>query len=30
MLATLNGLKKINSPDAIARKRGKTVEEITG
>ena len=30
MLATLNGLQKINSPDAIARKRGKTVEEITG
>lgn len=30
MLATLNGLKRISSPEAIARKRGKTVEEITG
>jgi small subunit ribosomal protein S5 len=30
MLATLNGLKRINSPESIARKRGKTVEEITG
>jgi small subunit ribosomal protein S5 len=30
MRATLNGLKRINSPEKVARKRGKTVEEITG
>lgn len=30
MLATLNGLQNIHSPEAIARKRGKTVKEITG
>lgn len=30
MLATIDGLQRINSPGAIARKRGKTVEEITG
>lgn len=28
--ATLNGLSQIKSPDAIAAKRGKTVEEIVG
>jgi len=28
--ATLNGLSQIKSPDDIAAKRGKTVEEITG
>ena len=30
MLATINGLANIASPESIARKRGKTVEEITG
>ena len=30
MLATLDGLRRINSPESIARKRGKTVEEVTG
>ena len=30
MLATLNGLQSISSPEAIAAKRGKTVEQITG
>lgn len=29
MLATLNGLQRINSPERVARKRGKTVEEVT-
>ena len=28
--ATLNGLKKMNTPSEIAAKRGKTVEEIMG
>ncbi|MEH6822310.1 MAG: 30S ribosomal protein S5 [Motiliproteus sp.] len=28
--ATVNGLKAMSSPDAIAAKRGKTVEEILG
>jgi small subunit ribosomal protein S5 len=28
--ATFNALKEISSPDAIAAKRGKSVEEITG
>ncbi len=28
--ATLNGLKAIHSPEAVARKRGKKVEEILG
>lgn len=28
--ATFNALKEISSPDAVAAKRGKTVEEITG
>lgn len=28
--ATINGLTEINSPDAVASKRGKTVEEIIG
>jgi small subunit ribosomal protein S5 len=28
--ATFNGLKAMNSPDEIAAKRGKTVEEILG
>ncbi|MEO0998018.1 MAG: 30S ribosomal protein S5, partial [Pseudomonadota bacterium] len=28
--ATINGLKSIHSPEAIARKRGKTVDEILG
>jgi small subunit ribosomal protein S5 len=28
--ATLNGLSQIKSPDAVADKRGKTVEEIVG
>jgi small subunit ribosomal protein S5 len=28
--ATLNGLSQIKSPDDIAAKRGKTVEEIVG
>lgn len=28
--ATFNGLKQMKSPDDIAAKRGKTVEEITG
>ena len=28
MLATLKGLQNITSPEAIARKRGKTVEEV--
>lgn len=30
MLATLNGLQSISSPEVIAAKRGKTVEQITG
>jgi small subunit ribosomal protein S5 len=30
MLATLRGLQDMHSPEAIARKRGKTVEEIIG
>lgn len=28
--ATIRGLTEMNSPESIARKRGKTVEEITG
>ena len=28
--ATFNGLKQMKSPEDIAAKRGKTVEEITG
>jgi small subunit ribosomal protein S5 len=28
--ATMNALAKIRSPDEIAAKRGKSVEEITG
>jgi small subunit ribosomal protein S5 len=28
--ATLNGLKAVRSPEGVARKRGKTVEEILG
>jgi small subunit ribosomal protein S5 len=28
--ATFNGLKAMNSPEEIAAKRGKTVEEILG
>lgn len=28
--ATMNGLRSLQSPDAIAQKRGKTLEEITG
>ncbi|MBI3575265.1 MAG: 30S ribosomal protein S5 [Gammaproteobacteria bacterium] len=28
--ATINGLRGINSPDAVARKRGKRVDEILG
>ena len=30
MLATLNGLQSISSPETIAAKRGKTVEQIVG
>jgi small subunit ribosomal protein S5 len=28
--ATFNGLRDMRSPDSIAEKRGKTVDEITG
>jgi small subunit ribosomal protein S5 len=28
--ATINALSKVRSPDEIAAKRGKTLEEITG
>jgi small subunit ribosomal protein S5 len=28
--ATMNGLTRMNSPDHVAAKRGKTVEEIMG
>jgi len=28
--ATINALSKVRSPDDIAAKRGKTLEEITG
>jgi small subunit ribosomal protein S5 len=30
VMATIKGLKQMNSPDQIAAKRGKSVEEITG
>lgn len=30
VMATINGLQSMSSPDQIAAKRGKTVEEITG
>ena len=30
MLATINGLQNIMSPEGVARKRGKTIEQVTG
>jgi len=28
--ATIEGLKSLRSPESVARKRGKTIEEILG